>query len=105
MKNNEIVKILKNTYPRDIRKQLVKTIQINEKSSNSLEMKEHYLLINQIMSYVLKELNWEIGTSSSSWDDKPLKIMSEVFPNIENTKWFKEQNILIASNIDIVVDK
>ena len=105
MKNNEIIELLKNTYPRDIRKQLVKTIQINEKSCTSVEIKEHYLMINQIMSYVLKELNWQIGTNSSTWDETPLKIMAEVFPNIEDTKWYKEQNVLIDSAIDVVMDK
>lgn len=101
MTNNEIVKILKDTYPRDIRKQLVKTIIEDEKLNTNYDKKEQYLIINQIFSYVLKELNWTLSSSSSTWDDNPLKIMKDVFPNVENTKWYKEQEILISKDISI----
>ena len=50
MTNNEIVKILKDTYPRDIRKQLVKTIIEDEKLNTNYDKKEQYLIINQIFS-------------------------------------------------------
>ncbi|HIP11809.1 MAG TPA: hypothetical protein EYG73_03720 [Arcobacter sp.] len=104
MKNEDILKTLKDTYPRDIRKQISKNILQQEKVCNLIEMKEHYLIINQIMSYVLKELDWKLVQNSSSWDESPLTIMKEVFPKIEDTKWYKEQKVLISSSIDVVIN-
>ncbi|MCK5293914.1 MAG: hypothetical protein KAJ49_04630 [Arcobacteraceae bacterium] len=103
MKNKEIIQILKDTYPRDIRKQLVKTILIEEKRCDAVEIKEYYLIINQILSYVLKELNWNFTDSSKSWDENPLMIMEDVFPNIDTTKWYKEQKLVISNDINVIV--
>ena len=103
--NDKIIKILKDNYPRDIRKQLVKTILIEEKRLNQIEIKEHYLIINQIFSYVLKELNWELGGNSKSWNENPLFIMAEVFPKIDTTQWYKDQRLVISNNINVVVNK
>ena len=104
LNNENILKTLKEAYPRDVRKQISKNILQQEKVCNAIEMKEHYLIINKIMSYVLKELNWELGNNSNSWDDSPLTIMKEVFPKIEDTKWYKEQKVLISSSIDVVIN-
>ncbi len=48
--------------------------------------------------YIIGELSWKISPSTKSWDDTPLKIMSEVFPKIETTQWFQDQKINIRSN-------
>jgi len=54
MENIQIIETLKDNYNRDLRKQVVKTIISNEKESKNPD----YKIINQIFSYVLKELKW-----------------------------------------------
>ena len=93
-KKQELIQTLKDTYNRDLRKQVVKTILHEEKESE----KPNYNIINQIFSYVLKELNWTIAANTKEWDNTPLDIMEETFPKIESTKWFKEQ-ILTAKQM------
>jgi hypothetical protein len=99
MKNNELIDMLKNTYPRDVRKQLVKSIIEQEKVCNTIEIKDHYKTIDQILSYVLKELNWELSSNSNTWNDEPLKIMLDVFPKIEMSKWYKNKNLMIVNSL------
>ena len=94
MKKTEIIEILKENYNRDLRKQVVKTILSQEKEND----KPDYQIINQIFTYVLKELNWSMGKDAKEWDYTPLNIMEEVFPKIESTKWFEEQ-ILAAKKL------
>ena len=96
MKNTEIIEILKNSYKRDIRKQVVKTLREEEKKDIP-----NYKLINQIFSYVLGELGWEMSKSTKDWDTSPLDIMEEAFPQIESTKWFQEQILTTKKTIDI----
>ncbi len=93
-KKQELIQTLKDTYNRDLRKQVVKTILREEKENE----KPNYNIINQIFSYVLKELNWTIAVNTKEWDNTPLDIMEETFPKIESTKWFKEQ-ILTAKQM------
>lgn len=83
----EIIRILKDNYNRELRKQVVKTIVENKKEKDQPD----YKIINQIFSYVLKELNWKMADNTEKWDNTPLNIMEEAFPKIENTKWFEEQ--------------
>jgi DNA-binding ferritin-like protein len=99
-KKQEIIDILKNTYNRDLRKQVVKTIQQEEKENK----KPNYNIINQIFSYVLKELNWTIATSTKEWDNTPLDIMEETFPKIESTKWFEDQILTAKKMIETEVN-
>ena len=97
MKKTEIIQIietLKENYNRDLRKQVVKTILSSEKESD----KPDYRIINQIFSYVLKELNWDLANNTEEWDNTPLDIMEETFPKLESTKWYEEQ-ILTAKKI------
>jgi hypothetical protein len=61
-------------------------------------------MINQIFSYVLENGNWKITQNSAKWDAKPLEIMKEVFPHIETTGWYKERNLAIDKDIDVVVE-
>ena len=94
---NEISEKLKLAYNRDVRKQIVKSI-IREEKSNLMP---NYQIINQIFSYVLSEYNWNLSLNSKEWDSVPLDIMREVFPKIENTKWYKQQIIVAKGNIEV----
>ena len=97
MTKQEIIETLKNSYPKDIRKQLVKTI-LSEEKENTLA---NYKLINQIFSYVLSELGWDMAKSTKDWDSTPLDIMEESFPKIKTTQWYKEQIVTAKQAIDV----
>jgi hypothetical protein len=102
MKNETLINTLKEHYPRDVRKQLVKSMLEVEKKDTDLSLEQPYKMINQIFSYVLHENGWEMGDNSKGWNDTPLKIMNESFPKLSTTKWYKEQTIEVEQNIDIV---
>ena len=87
METTEIVETLKTQYNRDLRKQVVKTLQKNEQETD----KPNYQIINQIFTYVQKELDWKLPENTNEWDYTPLDIMKEVFPHIESTKWYDIQ--------------
>jgi len=97
MKKQEIIKTLKNSYSREIRKKLVKSILADEKE-NAIP---NYKVMNQIFSYVLGQLGWTMAQSASDWDKTPLDIMEETFPSIEKTNWYKEQLLTAKRNIDV----
>jgi len=97
MKKTEIIQTLKESYKRDIRKQLVKSLQAEEKETQTPSHK----VINQIFSYVLSELGWEMAKNNQEWDNTPLEIMSETFPQIEKTHWYKEQILTAKKEIDV----
>jgi DNA-binding ferritin-like protein len=61
--------------------------------------------MNQIFSYVISELGWTMAVNTKNWDSTPLDIMNEVFPKIEKSKWYLEQDLSIDSNIDVVMGK
>jgi len=100
MKNTEIIQTLKNTYNRDIRKKVVKTLLIEEKENEI----PNYNIINQIFSYVLKELNWTIVANTKEWDNTPLDIMEETFPQIESSKWFEDQILTAKKMIETEIN-
>jgi len=97
MKKAEIIQTLKDNYNRDLRKQVVKTILADENEKD----KPDYKIINQIFSYVLKELNWKMADNTKEWDNTPLDIMEEVFPKLESTKWFEEQILTAKKMIEM----
>jgi len=97
MKKDTIIQTLKESYNRDLRKQVVKTLLVNEKESDTPD----YKIINQIFSYVLKELDWKIADNTKEWDNTPLDIMEAVFPKLESTKWFKEQILTAKKMIEM----
>lgn len=97
MKKEEIINTLKETYNRDLRKQVVKKILAEESESD----KPNYKIINQIFSYVLKELNWTMAKSTKEWDNTPLEIMEEAFPKLETTKWYNEQILTAKKMIEM----
>lgn len=100
-----IIETIKSSYSLDVRKELVKTILINEKSEDPLVIEQRYKIINQIFSYVLQQSAWKMQQNSQEWDTKPLEIMVEVFPQIKTTLWYNEQNISATKKVDVVVDK
>ena len=97
MKKAEIIQTLKDNYNRDLRKQVVKTILADENEKD----KPDYKIINQIFSYVLKELNWKMADNTKEWDNTPLDIMEETFPKLESTKWFEEQILTAKKMIEV----
>jgi len=97
MKKETIIQTLKDNYNRDLRKQVVKTIIANEKQSKAPD----YKIINQIFSYVLKELEWKMAENTKEWDNTPLDIMEEAFPKLESTKWFEEQILTAKKMIEM----
>jgi len=103
MTEEEIIETLKSHYPREIRKQLIKTLLQHEKNDEKEKLAQQYKIINQIFSYVLKESNWKMGKNSNTWDNKPLAIMYQVFPQISTTKWYEEQNISASHKVDIMM--
>ena len=97
MKKETIIQTLKDNYNRDLRKQVVKTIISNEKQSE----KPDYNIINQIFSYVLKELEWKMAENTKEWDNTPLDIMEEAFPKLESTKWYEDQILTAKKMIEM----
>jgi len=95
----KIIDTLKEQYTRDLRKQVVKNILKHEKSDDKEAIESSYKILNQIFSYIIGELNWTIAGNTNKWDDTPLKIIKEVFPKVETTKWFKEQQLSVAKPI------
>ena len=100
----QIIDALKEQYSRDLRKQVVKSILNHEKSNDKEALKSSYNILNQIFSYIMSELNWNISQNTNNWDDTPLKILSEVFPKVETTKWYKEQQLSVKKSINLEGD-
>jgi hypothetical protein len=105
MNREEIIETLKDTYSREVRKGLVRTILEKEKTENELEIQQQYKLMNQIFSYVLQQTGWKMGENSSAWDASPLKIMHEVFPKLSTTKWYKEQLLSTNQTVEVHVQE
>jgi hypothetical protein len=105
MQKETIINELKAQYSRDLRKQLVKTILTHEKNKDETALTQSYKLMNQIFSYVLKECNWSMSENSQKWDNTPLEIMIEVFPKLNTTQWYAEQDISVKKNIDVQMDQ
>ncbi|MCF6330443.1 MAG: hypothetical protein L3I99_02695 [Sulfurimonas sp.] len=99
--HQKIIDVIKKQYTRDLRKQVVKTILKSEKNCDKNELEDSYKTINQIFSYVINELSWSISENNDTWDDAPLKILREVFPKLETTKWFKKQQLSVTKSINV----
>jgi len=104
MMREEIIDAIKERYSRDLRKQVVKSMLKNEKEKDKLALESSYKVINQIFSYIISELNWNISQSTSNWDDTPLKIIKEVFPKVETTQWFKDLELQVTKSINLEGD-
>lgn len=101
MNQEAIIEFLKASYPREVRKGLVKSILAVEKSEDNNARQQQYNLINQIFSYVLKECNWSMPSDSTQLDSRPLEIMQESFPKLDTTKWYQEQALMAKQNIEL----
>ncbi len=99
MTPQEISESIKATYNRDLRKQVVKKLLSDEK-----EKHYDYRIVNQIFSYVIKSLGWDIAKNRDEWDETPLEIMKDVFPKIETTRWYQNQKVMAEKNIGVVVN-
>jgi len=77
----------------------------SEKSGDKDIQDKNYNTINQIFSYVLHNSNWNIADNATQWDDRPLDIMREVFPQIETTQWYKNQKLTSTQSIDVIMDE
>jgi hypothetical protein len=99
--HQDIVTTLKEHYSRDLRKGIVKSMLKYEKTSDEESKEASYKVINQIFSYVISQLNWNLAESTSSWNDLPLLVISETFPKIDTTKWFKERQLQVSKSIDL----
>lgn len=101
MNREDIIKTIKDSYNRDIRKQLVKSLIKNEKSKDKEAVDSSYKVVDQIFSYVISELGWTFSSDSTTWDDTPLQIMQEVFPNIDKSEWFESQLLQVRSSVEL----
>ena len=70
----------------------------NEKETG----KTNYQIIDQIFTYVQKELGWRLPEKEEEWDFTPLDIMKEVFPHIESTKWYALQISTAKNMLDVI---
>ena len=101
MHKQEIIDTLKAQYRRELRKQLVKSLLEAEKEE---ETEKQYKLMNQIFSYVLAQLNWQMPANTQNWDPTPLEVMNEAFPRISKSKWYRDQALLAQKHIDVMMD-
>lgn len=99
MMSQEIIDAIKEQYSRDLRKQLVKSILKSETTNDKKALESSYQIINKIFSYIISQLGWNISKNTNNWDDTPLKIITKIFPKIETTQWFKEQQLNITKSI------
>ena len=101
MNSEDLVKYLKEQYNRDLRKQIVKSVLLYEKNNDKDALQSSCNVLNQIFSFVLSELQWNMVEDSSEWDTKPLDVMKVTFPKIETTKWYKDQLLLVSQSIKV----
>ena len=90
-----ILKEIKANYSKTLRKEVVRSILQHETNNDKEAIKSSYNTIDQIFSYVIGQLNWKMAEHTAKWDDAPLKIITEAFPKINKTKWFKEKQLQI----------
>ena len=102
--HQNIVDTLKESYTRALRKEVVKNILKYEKNDDKKALESSYKVINQIFTYIISELGWSMSKNTEGWDDTPLKIIGEVFPKIESTKWFKDQQLHVTKDINLEGD-
>ena len=89
----QIIKTLQQSYDRQTRKALVRSII----ESEMRQEEPNYQIINQIFNYVIQTIGWTLSASSNSWDNTPLLIMKETFPKLENSKWYKSKELNLSS--------
>ena len=104
------IEFIKENYPKDIRVDLVVSLKSlensalnKEKTIQGIEAQKKveglHQMIDQIFSVILKNLNWNIATSSNNWDYRPINIMKKTFPNIEQTQWYNIRHQQVISKL------
>lgn len=101
MTHQDIIDSIKSQYNRDLRKQLVKNLKDHEKNNNSEGIKSGYQIMNQIFSYILAQLEWNVADNALSWDESPLHILEDTFPHIEETQWFQGMQLNLRKSIEV----
>ena len=101
MTHQEIIDTIKAQYNRDLRKQLVKNLKDHEKNNDRDAIKSGYQIMNQIFSFILAQLGWNIADNALNWDESPLQILKESFPHIEETQWFQGLKLNIQKSIEV----
>ena len=99
--SSKIISFLKSQYPRETRKQLVKSLLDAEKSKEIEDLVRIEKIIDQIFSYVLKELGWNMASNANEWDATALEIMKESFPKIETSRWYKTRDFTPDKDIEV----
>ena len=99
--HQDIVATLKEHYSRDLRKGIVKSMLEYERIGDEENKEASYKIINQIFSYVISQLNWNLAQNTNNWNDLPLLVINEAFPKIDTTEWFKERQLQVSKSIDL----
>ena len=106
------IQFIEDNYPQDIRVDLIlsllslekitlqnaKTIQGIEASA---KVENIHKMLDQIFSVVLKNLNWNIASSSNEWDYRPINIMKKSFPQVEQTQWYDIRHQQVISQLKV----
>ena len=104
------IEFIKENYPKDVRVDLIVSLKslentaINKKKTiQGIEAQKKveglHQIIDQIFSVVLKNLNWNIASSSNDWDYRPINIMKKTFPKIEETQWYDIRHHQVISKL------
>ena len=101
------IKFIEDSYPKEVRVDLIqsllvleKTVLVKDKTIQGIEastkVENLHKMLDQIFSVILKNLNWNIASSSNDWDYRPINVMKKTFFNIEKTKWYdiRHQNVI-----------
>ncbi|MDD3592672.1 MAG: hypothetical protein PHO65_08525 [Sulfurovum sp.] len=105
MTHEEIIESIKSQYNKDLRKQLVESLLEYEQKQDPAALRYGYQIMNQIYSYILNKLGWASADNASKWDNSPLDIMSTVFPKLEDTQWFIQQQLHLNKSIALKIAK
>ncbi len=95
----ENIKFIEDSYPKDTRVELIVSLLELEKVKDEQNIQNVHNIIDQIFSVVLKNLQWNIASSSNDWDYRPIEIMKKTFPNIENTQWYDIRHKQVISQL------
>ena len=97
------IKYIKDSYPKKVRLELINNLleMQSDKLSGSIEQVENiHNMLDQIFSVVLKNLKWNIASSTNDWDYRPIEVMKEVFPNIDKTRWYNMRHKQVMDQLN-----
>ena len=110
------IEYIKENYPKEVRIDLIaslkslENIAINKKKTiegieAQAKVENLHKMIDQIFSVILKNLNWNIASSSNDWDYRPINVMKKTFPNIEQTQWYNIRHEQVISKLKTNTNK